>query len=181
VGQKYRGSPNNMMKIFPSFRKASRYRSRGVIAVELALVSIPLVMMSLTVFEYGRAMFLYNTLVKATRDGARYLSGFDPTDASNYPTANALNRVVYGYHPVPSNTQPLVPGLTASMVGICDRVSASACPSQTFVNVPAGASGTVNLVTVRITGYTFVPLVPGVSRLLSVTFDPISTTMRQVL
>ena len=158
-----------------------RRRSRGVIAVELALVAIPLVMMSLAVFEYGRAMFLYNTLVKATRDGARYLSGFDPTDASNYPTTNATNRVVYGLHPVPGGTNPLVPGLTAAMVGICDRVSSSACPSQSFLNVPAGASGTINLVKVQITGYTFVPLVPGVSKLLSVTFEPISTTMRQVL
>jgi Flp pilus assembly protein TadG len=170
-----------MMKALSSTTKSTRRRSRGVIAVELALVSIPLVMMSLVVFEYGRAMFLYNTLVKASRDGARYLSGFDPTDASNYPTTNARNRVVYGRHPVPNGAQPLVPGLTASMVKICDRVVSSDCPGKTFLNVPAGVSGSVNLVTVQIIGYTFVPFVPGVSGLLSVTFDPISTTMRQVL
>jgi Flp pilus assembly protein TadG len=160
---------------------ATGKRSRGVIAVELALVSIPLVMMSLAVFEYGRAMFVYNSLVKATRDGARYLSGFDPNDASNYPTTNAINRVVYGMHPVPSGTPALAQGLTTGLVTICDRVNSTACPSETFLNVPAGASGTINLVKVQITGYTFVPLVPGVSGLLSVTFDPISTTMRQVL
>jgi hypothetical protein len=168
-----------MKSIFHPERRSSARLQRGVVAVELALVSIPLIVLSLVVFEYGRAMFVYNTLVKASRDGARYLSGFDPGDPTNYPVANAKNRVVYGLHPVPGGALPLAQGLTLGMVTVCDRINA--CAGQTFLNVPAGASGTINLVQVRITGYTFVPLVPGVSRLLSVTFEPISTTMRQVL
>ena len=152
-------------------------RMRGVAAVELALLIVPLVMLGLATVDFARAMFVYDQLVKSARDGARYLSFFDPTVASEYPVTLAKNRMLYGST---STTGPkIVPGLEASMIKICDRADSTACPSENFANVAAG-SGSINLVKVTISGYQFTPLFPGVSKLSIMTFDPISVTMRQL-
>jgi Flp pilus assembly protein TadG len=154
-------------------------RIRGSVAVELAFVSIPLVMMAVAAIDFARAMFLYDQLDKAARDGARYLSFFDPTDPdpANYPIALAKNRMLYGT--VSGGSSTIVPGLTAAMISICDSKDSSACPGESFANVDTG-TGTINLVKVTISGYTFTPIFPGASELTTVTFSPISVTMRQL-
>lgn len=157
-----------------------RRRHHGAVAVELALVSIPLVLISLVVLEFGRAMYTYNTLAKLTRDGARFLSGFDPTIPAEYPTGIAINRMLYGRDTAGTDADLLVPGLQASMIRICDRVNTSDCPGLAFGNVSTGI-GSINLVRVAIEGYVFTPVFPGASGWGSVTFDTIATTMRQVL
>lgn len=154
-----------------------RRTMRGAAAVELALVAIPLVFMAVAALDFARAVFTYNQLAKSVRDGARFLSGFDPTVAAEYPTASAKQRMVYGSA---TGTTPIVAGLTTGMISVCDRVESSACPGESFANVATG-SGSINLVKVTITGYTFTPVFPGISKLTSVIFEPISATMRQVL
>lgn len=150
---------------------------KGAVAVELALLIVPLVMLVLATVDFARAMFVYDQLLKAARDGARYLSFFDPTVTAEYPTALAKNRMIYGST---STTGPkIVPGLDASMITICDRADSTACPTETFANVAAG-SGSMNLVKVTISGYQFTPIFPGASQLTTITFDPISVTMRQL-
>ncbi|MGE5472161.1 MAG: TadE/TadG family type IV pilus assembly protein [Bacteroidota bacterium] len=150
---------------------------RGAAAVELALVATLLVMMVLAAVDFARAMFVYDQLVKSARDGARYLSFFDPSVAAEYPTTLAKNRMLYGS--TSSTSKPIVPGLTAGMISICDRVNSAACPGETFADVATG-SGSINLVKVTISGYQFTPIFPGVSKLTTIVFDPISVTMRQL-
>lgn len=147
----------------------------GVVAVEFALLIIPMLLMVFGVAEYGRAMYQYNTLVKATRDGARYLT----TQAAGSGINTAKCLVVYGQD-VCSGPK-VVANLTTSMVSVCDSVS---CAS-THAAVATG-SGVVNLVTVVISGYQFESTVSfnigGLSiGLPNITFGDISTTMRQVL
>ncbi|MCB1926845.1 MAG: pilus assembly protein [Rhodocyclaceae bacterium] len=154
-------------------------RLRGAAAVELALVSIPLVMLAVATIDFARAMFVYDQLAKAARDGARYLSFFDPTVAAEYPTTSARRRMLYGTASPSDTSRQIVPGLTESMIKICDRADASACPGETFAAV-ATPSGSINLVKVEIQGYVFTPIFPGLSRLTTVTFEPISATMRQL-
>jgi hypothetical protein len=157
-------------------RPGSRQRMRGAAAVELALVAIPLVLLVLALVDFARAMFVYDQLAKSARDGARYLTFFDPTVAAEYPTALARNRMRYGVASPESGRTPIVPGLEDSMIVICDRVR---CPDDGLGNVDTG-SGTINLVKVTITGYRFEPVFPGVAQLADITFDPISVTMRQL-
>ncbi|MCB1908233.1 MAG: pilus assembly protein [Rhodocyclaceae bacterium] len=156
-----------------------RTRQRGVAAVELAFISIPLVMFALATVDFARAMFVYDQLAKAARDGARYLTFFDPTIAAEYPTASAKNRVLYGSASPGDSPSPIVPGLTAAMIKVCDRIDASACPGESFGPVVT-PSGSINLVQVKIEGYVFTPIFPGVSELTTITFEPISATMRQL-
>ncbi len=153
-------------------------KSRGAAAVELAFISIPLVLMAVAAIDFARAIFVYDQLAKAARDGARYLSFFDPTDPDpeNYPIGLAKSRMLYGSV---SGNRTIVPGLTAAMISICDSKESSGCPGERFANIDTG-NGTINLVKVTISGYTFTPIFPGVSQLTTITFSPISVTMRQL-
>ncbi len=49
-------------------------KAQGAAAIEFALVLIPLLMIVTGIIEFGRTLWYYDALTKATRDGARYLS-----------------------------------------------------------------------------------------------------------
>lgn len=131
---------------------------RGAAAIEFALVLLFLIPLAFGITELGRAFYQYNTLVKATRDGARWLA---QGGAASVETARML--AVYGN---PAGTgEPLLEGLVPGMV---------ACSTGEPVSY---AGGSMTVATVSITGFKFVSLVPGV--IDDITFGPISATMRQ--
>ncbi|NIF42338.1 pilus assembly protein [Burkholderia sp. Tr-862] len=169
-----------------------RSRMRGVAAVEFALVLMPMIVLATGVAEFGRAIYQYETLTKATRNAARYLSVFLPSDSA-YPLAEAQCLVVYGSTTCGSAGTELVPGLTTSMVIVCDATHSPDCadasdPSQ-FANLPTydstnnaasgTATGSINLVEVKVKGYQYQPI-PAYPGLSSITFGNIVTVMRQV-
>jgi Flp pilus assembly protein TadG len=143
-------------------------RQRGVVAVEFALLLIPLVVLAFGITEYGRALYQYNALGKAVRGAVRHLSEEAPGDSTQITAATCL--AVYAA--ADCSGTPVVPGLNTSMVSVCDM---SNCPS-THANQSTGPSS-VNLVTVTISGFPFVSLVPAL--MPNITFGPISATMRQ--
>ena len=150
-------------------------RQRGVAAVEFGLLIIPLTLMLFGLTEYGRAIYQYNTLVKATRDATRYLTTVAP--GSGWTEARCLAR----YGNTGCTGDLLAPGLTADKVEICDATNCAG----THALVPTG-SVAVNLVTVTISGYQFNSLINFPIGGLSVgapniTFGDISNTMRQAL
>jgi len=144
----------------------------GAVAVELALLLIPLIVLAFGVAEFGRAIYQYNTLVKTVRDSARFISQFDSNDPGNYPIAKAKCLAVYGTEECKSPSEALAYGLTESMVNIS--------PST----IKTAADTSINLVEVSITGYQFQfifnPLVFFGNTDTSITFGPIQTTMRQI-
>lgn len=119
-------------------------RRRGVAAVELALLLVPLVLLALGGAEIGRALHTFNTLDKAVRDAARHLSQHGPGDADIAQEARCL--AAHGN--TTCSGPPLAPGLEVSAVVVCDAVL---CP-QTHLAQPTG-QGAVNLVTATIRGY----------------------------
>ncbi|MGU7782965.1 TadE/TadG family type IV pilus assembly protein [Burkholderia sp. PU8-34] len=176
------------MKPYP----VRRSKTRGVAAVEFAIVLIPMILLVTGVAEFGRMIYQYEALTKATRDAARYLSTFKPSDPA-YPLSAAQCLVVYGSTTCGSSGTELLPGLTTSMVVICDASHTTGCagtndPAQ-FANVPTydsnngSASGTpsgsMNLVEVKVTGYQYQPI-PAYPGLQQVIFGDIITVMRQV-
>jgi hypothetical protein len=157
-----------------------RKHQRGVAAVEFGILIIPLTLMLFGLTEYGRAIYQYNTLVKATRDATRYLSTLAP--GSGWAEAQCLAR----YGKTACGGTPLVPGLEEGKaeVVICDAIDATKCTAPHAL-VSTG-SGAVNLVTVTISGYQFQSLINFPLAGLSVgapdiTFGDISNTMRQAL
>lgn len=152
---------------------------RGAVAVEFALLLIPLLMLALGAAEFGRALYQYNTLVKSTRDAARYLSQINPT-ASDYKQAEeeAKCRTVYGNKSNKTECndsgQPLAPGLTTSMV------------TTRQINITTSEGTPITLVEVKISNYRFNFLLDPRTLLnssdsgeQSITFGDIRATMRQ--
>ena len=139
----------HVKKSFCGFRK----RDEGSSIVELAIVFPFLVLLFVGVAELGRLFYTYTTLAKATKVGARYLSSSrkvtkgDATEITNEKTA-ARNLVICGYTNCTDKT-PIVPGLNAERVVVCDNF---AVPCST--PIPAG---TVKYFRVEITSYPFTP------------------------
>jgi Flp pilus assembly protein TadG len=136
-------------------------RERGVALTEFALALPMLLMIMLTILEFGRAYYQYNTLAKSVREAVRYLSVRSP----GVDVDKAKNIVVYGN--TAGTGTPLVPGLSVTNV-----------PDPTWGT--AGSYPTINTVTMTITGYTYVPIVKGVSWIAfdNMVLGPIQATMR---
>ncbi|SDY66764.1 TadE/TadG family type IV pilus assembly protein [Nitrosomonas sp. Nm58] len=148
---------------------------RGAVAVEFALLLIPMLMLALGAAEFGRALYQYNTLVKATRDAVRHLSQRNPTE-TGYSQAQTEAQCLAVHGNTGCTGQPLAPGLTTGLVSI-----------KHYANVATGTSlvpgPPINLVEVGITGYTFNFILDPRAFLgggeSSLTFGDIRATMRQ--
>jgi len=131
--------------------------------VELAIVLPLLIIMLGAAAEFGRFFYTYQTLAKATRAGARYLT---TETASGKKDPTAENLVVYGNEA--GTGTPVVSGFLPAHVQISRTGGSSAFPER---------------VTVKIVGYTYEPifdlgkLVGTPSLSLSIDVSP-STTMR---
>jgi Flp pilus assembly protein TadG len=155
---------------------------RGVATIEFSLLIVPLLLMLFGVTEYGRAIYQYNTLVKSVRDATRYLSTLDAGDLpetvnGNTTYYNAACLAVYGNFAC--SGKPLVPGLKTTMVSIKDRTNSTDHAAEVT------GSGTINLVTVTISGYQFrslinFPLGDITVGAPNITYHPIHNTMRQI-
>lgn len=146
----------------------NNFLQRGVAAVEFAILLPLLLLIVFGITEFGRALYSYNTIVKGTRDAARYVMTQQPGGGAD---AVAQCLAVYGN---PGCTgSPLAPGLAIAMVSVCDW---QRCPGT---HQAQGSAPVVNLVTVTVTGYAFQSIVPFVTaNVSSLTFAPISTTMK---
>jgi Flp pilus assembly protein TadG len=159
-------------------QRRSIRKMQGAVAVEFALVAVPLITLLLGIAEFGHAFYEYNTMVKSVRDATRLLSAYDPTDTSDYPMAQAKCLVAYGT-PDCSGT-PLVEGLTVNQVVVCDQVNTTGCSGQ-YKNVQTTpAAETINLVQVKVTGFAYTQIT-GFFNLGGLIFGDISCVMRQVL
>ena len=81
--------------------RQSAARQRGVATLEFVITLPLLMLLILATAEIGRALFQYNTLTKALRDSARYVSGARPGSTGVFNLtpeirANAQRLVVYG-------------------------------------------------------------------------------------
>jgi len=143
-------------------------QERGAALIELALIMPLLLLLTFITTEFGRAMYEYNSVVKATRDAVRYLSVQTP----GTHITEARNLMVYGN--TAGTGTPLARGLSLTNVP-----AGSCCTWQTV-----GANPIINTVTVRITSYTFHSLFPSVMGVVfadangDIVFSDITATMR---
>ena len=141
---------------------------KGVAAVELALLLIPLMMLVFGISEFGRAIYQYNAIAKGTRDAVRYLSQATPGDSAARAVARCL--VVFGNRNCAGS--PLVPELDVRQVSVKDSVTDAGTHSRQPIT---GGTGVANLVSVEVSGYRFSSLVTYVTP--NLTFNTISATM----
>ena len=130
-------------------------QQHGQSVLEFAMVLPLLLLIVFGIIEFGRAYYQYNTLTKAIRDGARYMSKH--VYSATYETSTK-NLVVYG------NTfgtgTPILPGLTTARI--------------VLTPVPSGATlaSPPDWLTVSVNGYPFNSLVPSFIPMGNVTFSP---------
>jgi Flp pilus assembly protein TadG len=151
------------------------HKQHGVALLEFALSLSLLITIAFGITEFGRAILQYNTLAKAARDAARFLSVRDPSAPGAVSDAKCM--AVYGNPDCTGSA--LVSGLTTAMVSVCY----AADPACAATHQSQGASPVVNLLTVTIGGannpYSFTSAMSFV--VPSFNFGAISVTMRQVL
>ncbi|MBC3438643.1 pilus assembly protein [Pseudomonas sp. BW16M2] len=120
---------------------------RGLAMVEM-VITLPLLLLLLFAFgEFGRMLFQYNSLMQASRDAGRFVSGqaWNPTLGKLSLSADLVSKTrsvaVYGVPANPSGYPPVVPGLTTDKVTVqavgTDHVQVSI--SYTFVPVIGSA------------------------------------------
>ena len=146
---------------FPILALNNRRRGeRGQSLLELALVLPLLMMIAFGVIELGRAYYQYNTLSKAVRDGARYMSYHIYSTAEE---TKCENMVVYGNSA--ATGAPILPGLTTAKV---QMVSSGGITPYTELTPP-------KYVTMRINAFPYTPIMPFMNFNLS--FSPECTML----
>ena len=171
-----------MMALRPERRSLflkSRARLRGVVQIELAFVLPILLLLGFATIELALALSSYKAVVGQVRSAARYLSTQAP--GSGHPEAICLVRT--------GILQPscaggfLAPGFASAVVQIKD--SGNTSDHQAVPTTTGAPAVIVNLVTVTVSGFehrfiagSLIAVVVGNAQ--SITFSPISLTMRQV-
>ena len=140
------------------------HRQKGVAAVELALIMVPMLVLCFGVVEVGRALNYYNGLVKATRGAARYLTVQDLNNMTPATERAGKSLSVCGKTSCAPTDPKLVPGLDS-----LSQVAVTLYPS-----VSTG-QGSVSLVSVTISDVSFTSFLP--YSIASFTYSPVRITM----
>jgi len=106
------------------FAEKLKARQRGVVCVEMALVTPILLVLLLVTADLTRAFIEHNTVTKAVRNGARYVAAkaFEGTtglvDINATLVNETQNLVVFGSTSPPGGASPVVPGLTLANITV---------------------------------------------------------------
>lgn len=139
-------------------------RQQGLATVEFSIIGLLMMIVFFAVLEFGRLVWMWNTLSEATRRGARaavVCPVNDPASA-NIAVFNA---------PDDNSANPVLVGLSQANVTV-DYLDSSGTPTTVFADIRD--------VRVRITGYTFNLLVPILGATLSAP-DFVTTLPRESL
>jgi Flp pilus assembly protein TadG len=139
-------------------------RQRGLATVEFSIIGLLMMIVLFAVFEFGRLVWMWNTLSEAARRGARaavVCPVNDPAPA-NIAVFNA---------PDDNSANPVLTGLSPANVSV-DYLDDTGTPTAVFADIRD--------VRVRITGYTFNLLVPILGTTLSAP-DFVTTLPRESL
>ena len=148
-------------------------RARGIATVEFALVLTVLVPLVLGAVEFGRAVAAWDTLARSTRAAARHLAVGAPADATRQLEARCL--VVTG-SPDTSGNACARPAQLAALT--LQHVRVLEPSRDAAVRAVATGAGTLDLVTVSVSGWRFPAL--GWQAVPTFTFSPISVTVPYV-
>lgn len=111
--------------------KRDRRRKSGAVLVELALLAPLLVTLVLGAIHFGYLFYLYNSLEKCVRDGARYAASRTFATQDSF---SAVIKQVTTYGSAGSST-PLVTGLDPSRVSVSYVFDASGRPDRIRVAI----------------------------------------------
>lgn len=164
-------------------RRPGLHAQAGVALVELAAILPILLLLVFAAMEFAHALARYAALVEQTRLATRYLTTKVPGEGQS----EAKCLAVFGTAATTCGGTPMVEGLTLAQVTVLD---ASVAASQATHRARSTGSDQnaviVNLVTVRISGYSHELIAGGIltgvfGNSATIAFNDISLTMRQQL
>ena len=132
-------------------RHSFRQAARGIAIVEFTVMLPVLLLLLLGTAELGRALYEYNTLTKAVRDGARYLAenaeagSTGVIDITPATATTTRNLVVYGAPA--TGARSLLRGFGTADVSVTEvdanhvRVAASYAYAPLFLAIPTFGNG----------------------------------------
>lgn len=166
------------------------HRQLGIAAVEMAVLLLPMLILCFGITEIGRALYLYNGLVKATRGAVRHASQPLAGKTPQMLRDEAIFLALCGKTACSDSDQRLIPGLTVAHIAVCD---AGICVDHDNVPLPNQAGRTADLVSVTIglpvpngaytqggatpTAYAFSSVVPWV--IPDISFGAVAATMAE--
>jgi Flp pilus assembly protein TadG len=136
----------------------TRRADNGTTTVEFAIVGLLLMVVVFGVIEFGRALFVMNTLTEATRRGARLAAVCPVGDPAPANTAAFVNG------------GPVVSGLSTSNIQV-QYLDVNGAP----IGNPAGSFSSIRYVSVSIVGFTQTFLIPSLTT--TVPMNGFSTTL----
>ena len=148
-------------------RSVRKRNQRGQTLVEFALVVMVFLVIVFGLLEFSRALWTWNTIVQATRAGARFAVVETPT-ATDVEIKNYV-----AYLNTTGTGDPVLPGLTASNVTVSfQKIDPS---TGSYVAPPGNNKFLADVVQVGITGYNFNFVVPIIGT--SITLPAFTTTL----
>lgn len=143
-------------------------RQHGAAVVEFALILTLLISLMAGIFEFGRAFWYYDALVKATRDGARLMSVSAKATIASTGVQAAKDAVAFAVADPVAGAG--VPDFTAANVAVT-------CLNDAFDDITCADGTAPGGVRVQIVGYTmtigqFIPILLGASSSYSATLSP---------
>lgn len=172
-----------MMMPATFWRRALRLDNRGVAAIELAIILPILMLLCFGTLEAAHALTAYKRLLGHTALATRYLASVSPGNG----TIEAQCLVMTGKpsSSLPCTGTPILPGLANATITVADASNAPATKRSQLTSSSTGGLR-VNLVTVTVRNYQHKMLLGNalggiVGQSSTITFAPVSATMRQVL
>ena len=153
-------------------------KQMGAVFIELAIVLPILIFLMLAAIDFSRAISEYKTIVNQAKSAARYLTSRAPG------SANAQGICIVKTSTSDCSSGNILANLDSATINIQDASSSASHAGQlTSQNSPSAVS--INLITVTISNYEYNSIINGFNLGLlsipaSITFNPISVTMRQV-
>lgn len=165
------GRVMNSRLFFIKFDDSGKFQ-RGVAAVEFAIIIIPMLLIVAGLIEFGRTLWYYDALSKATRDGARLMATAD-RDAILAAKAQAENFIVMAVND--ANVSPTINSSDNVLIECLD----SSYGVQNCTNGIAPSHVRATIVDFRVNIGEWIPFLTqeGVASWNGVVLSP-STTMR---
>ena len=121
---------------------------KGQNLVEFAFITVLVLVLFFGIIEFARALWTWNSIVHATREGARYAV----VNLPNTSNDDAIkNYVVYHDPSATASSTPVVPGLSTSNVTVS---------YLNYDGSAASSKGSADVIQISVSNYTFGFLVP---------------------
>lgn len=151
------------------------HHQRGVATLEFAIIAMLLFTIMFGIFEFGRLLYVYNTVQEVTRRAARE-AVVRWTDTASQNTAKSL--ALFGAANLPAGAEITTANIRINYLtgGGVNPTPFPASPADNISACLSGPDGCIEFVQVSIVGATYIPVI-GLFQFLSVPIPASTVTM----